>query len=103
MSKVRQWANQIRYAYQRIRYGVSVQDSWSLDTYVAGVIARGMEHSDRAGYIDRSAYQEDWDLVKEYFTLRSREWETPTDPRKLMVMHDDAMAAFGRIYSRMWW
>lgn len=102
LSLPRLCVREVKYAYQRVRYGVSDRDTWSLDAYVGKVIARGMQHMDDQGVIDRSEYQDDWNLVKFYFNAKSRQWE-PDAEEVVAVLHDEAMRAFGDIYGRMWW
>lgn len=55
----RQWRNLVR-AYQRARWGWSVEDTWNLDRYLSGVIAGSVEHL-RVHGRHRSAGADQWD------------------------------------------
>lgn len=37
------WPKETKYIYQRIRYGVSEKDCWSLDYYLCKVIVKGLD------------------------------------------------------------
>lgn len=39
---MRYWHREIMYAYQRIRFGISIKDTWSLDYYLLKVIDIGL-------------------------------------------------------------
>jgi hypothetical protein len=42
--KIRRMLRAPKYWYQRARYGYSDRDTWNMDMYLAGVIARMLEH-----------------------------------------------------------
>ena len=42
--KIRRTLRAPKYWYQRARYGYSDRDTWNMDMYLAGVIARMLEH-----------------------------------------------------------
>ena len=42
--KIRRALRAPKYWYQRARYGYSDRDTWNMDMYLAGVIARMLEH-----------------------------------------------------------
>lgn len=89
----------VKCAYQRVRYGVSVRDIWSLDYYLAEVLSQGMTWLDERDVLDRSDEQEDWNLVKTYMTDLAHE---RVDLHERMEREPEVMAAFGRIFPSLW-
>ena len=70
--KIKRTFNKPKYWYQRARYGYSDRDSWNMDMYLAGLIARMLEHQLKYGMTVAMSNDED---LTYYKLLKKRDEE----------------------------
>ena len=103
----------IPHYYQRARYGVSREDVWSFDTYLAEAIVYGIRELRRVqhGYPAEMSSYEEWDAIlaemEEGFELIA-DWDWPYDPDEVLVEANRAkcqraLDLLHQYFHHLWW
>lgn len=79
LPNIRQFFRNIKYASQRIKYGVSSYDTWNFDNYLATVMYFGLIHlaENTHGHPGSLENQDDWNIILKEMALHfanTQEW-----------------------------